>query len=256
MKAIILAAGMGTRLGKYTEDLPKGMLNFNGRPLIEWQIRQLRKAGVKDIVIVTGYKREKISYPGIRCYHNPEYATTNMVESLMCARTELNSDILVVYSDIIYTSGLAKLAAEYKGDIGVAIDRSWRSYWQMRYGTTENDLESLTVNNNKIVELGKPIVNSSGIDYRYIGMIKFSPKGIGKMLDLYDIKKSGNEPWLQSGKEFKQGYMTDLLNELIAAGNKVEPIISDGGWLEFDTVQDYEVTSKLFAEGKISDKFF
>ena len=60
MKAIILAAGMGTRLGKYTEDLPKCMLNFNGKPLIEQQVETLRRCGITDITIVRGYMPDKI----------------------------------------------------------------------------------------------------------------------------------------------------------------------------------------------------
>ncbi|MBI4931327.1 MAG: phosphocholine cytidylyltransferase family protein [Bacteroidetes bacterium] len=252
MKAIILAAGMGTRLGKYTENMPKGMLNFNGKPLIEWQILQLRKAGIDQIIIVTGYKKEKINFSNIHYYHNPNYATTNMVESLLCARDELNSDILITYSDIIFTDKLAKLITESKADIGVAVDKSWRDYWQMRYGTTENDLESLTVKDNKIVELGKSVNNSLGIDFRYIGMIKFSVNGIQRALDIYDNKKMKNEYWIQSGKEFKQGYMTDMLNELILMGNIVTPIVSDGGWLEFDTFEDYEIVLKKIKGGIIT----
>ena len=256
MKAIILAAGMGTRLGKYTENLPKGMLNFNGRSLIEWQIFQLKKCGIDQIIVVTGYKKEKINYTGVQYYHNYEYASTNMVESLLCARKELDSDVLVTYSDLIFTDRFVKLALESRADIGVAVDKSWKDYWNLRYGTTEHDLESLTIKNGRIAELGKPVSSSSGIDFRYIGIIKFSVKGIQKALDIYDAKKSKNEKWIQSGKEFKQGYMTDLLNEVILSGNVVTPIISDGGWIEFDTVADYEIILKKLKEGAIKDDFF
>jgi len=88
MKAVILAAGMGVRLGKYTAGLPKGMLNFAGKTLIERQIDTFRKAGVGDIIIVTGYNAEKIPYKGVRYCHNPNYESTNMVESLFCAEAE------------------------------------------------------------------------------------------------------------------------------------------------------------------------
>ena len=164
MKALILAAGMGTRLGRYTENLPKGMLSFNGRPLIEWQLMQLRSAGIEDISIVTGYKSETIAYPGVRYFHNPDYATTNMVESMLCAREILSSDLLVTYSDILFTRALASQVRDFTGGIGVAVDSAWREYWMLRYGTTENDLESLTVKNGAITELGRPAASSAGID--------------------------------------------------------------------------------------------
>ena len=73
MKAIILAAGMGTRLGKYTENLPKCMLNFNGKTLIQHQIDTLRECGITDIIIVKGHVPEKIQIPGVKYYINDDY---------------------------------------------------------------------------------------------------------------------------------------------------------------------------------------
>lgn len=256
MRAIILAAGMGIRLGQYTKNIPKAMLSFNGKPLIKWQIEKLREIDITDINVVTGYMHEKIDFDGLTYFYNPDYASTNMVESLMCARDILNTELIVLYSDIIFTNSLVDLVANCKSDIGVAVDKSWRDYWKLRYGSTENDLETLSVENGKIVELGKTVDSSCGIDYRYIGIIKFSDKGIQKALEIYDNKKASNEAWMQSGKPFKQGYMTDLLNELIIKGHTVEPIISDGGWVEFDTVQDYEVMIRINKEGRIDHQFF
>ena len=100
--AIILAAGMGTRLGKYTENLPKGMLNFNGKPLIQWQVDTLRSCGINDIIIVKGYEPDKINIEGVKYYENKDYANTNMVETLMEAEDEMDDEILVCYADILY----------------------------------------------------------------------------------------------------------------------------------------------------------
>ena len=130
MKAIILAAGMGTRLGKYTSNLPKAMLKFNGRPLIEWQIMQLRKAGYNDIIIVTGYKKEKFKLRNVKYYHNSEYDSTNMIESLLCAKEELVGEVLVCYGDIIYTQDVLKDIANFNGEIGVSADKNWKKYWK------------------------------------------------------------------------------------------------------------------------------
>lgn len=256
MKAVILAAGSGNRMGKYTENLPKGMLSFNGKPLIEWQISQLRRAGISDIIIITGYMREKINYPGVTYFHNEEYSKTNMIETLLCAREILNSDLLVCYSDIIYTGALLRLAIASRSDVGVSVDSAWRGYWLQRYGSTETDLESLVVKNGKITEIGQPVSSSAGINYRYIGLNKFSAAGIGEALRLYDEKKAKNESWLQSRKTFKNGYMTDLLHELIQRGVEVQPIVTSGGWLEFDTCQDYDVTCELLKSGAIDGGFF
>ena len=99
MKAIILAAGLGTRLGKYTKNLPKCMLIFNEKPIIEWQVQTLRKAGITDITVVKGHMSEKINLPGVKNYVNENYAQTNMVETLFTAVKELNDDVLICYDD-------------------------------------------------------------------------------------------------------------------------------------------------------------
>ena len=68
MKAIILAAGVGSRMKKYTKSLPKGMMKINGKTLIERQIQVLKTVGIKKIIIVKGYKSEMINYKGIKYY--------------------------------------------------------------------------------------------------------------------------------------------------------------------------------------------
>ncbi len=241
MKVVILAAGMGTRLQKYTRNQPKGMLEFNGKTLIQRQIEIFKNLGIDDIIIVTGYKKEKIGYTGVRYYNNEDYAVTNMVETLFCAREEFNSDILVSYSDILYDYKLAEKIVESPHDIAVAVDNEWRRYWNLRYNTTEIDLESLVVSDDgRITEIGKPVYNSAGINHRYIGLIKFSKKGIKNAIRCYDRKKIKSEKWSQSGHLFLQGYLTDLIHEVIVSGNDVNAVVTQNGWLEFDTVEDYE----------------
>ena len=243
MKAIILAAGRGTRMGKYTENLPKGMLLFENKTLIERQIETLRQAGIQDIAIATGYEAQKINYKNVKYYHNAAWADTNMVETLMCAEEFLDDDILVAYSDILYTKNLVKLCAESKCDIGVAVDSDWKKLWKLRYGKVDFDLESLTVKNGLVTELGKEIETSENLDYRYIGLIKYSKKGIDILKNIYNERKSQNLNWTQSGKEFKKGYMTDILAEIINAGNEVNAVAVKGNWIEFDTEKDYEIIS-------------
>ena len=256
MKVVILAAGMGTRLGNYTKNLPKAMLHFNGKPIIEWQIGQLKKAGFRDISIITGYKKDVFKFKGVKYYHNKRYRNTNMLESLMCAKEELESDVLIAYADIIYTPTLLNKIMEFKGEIGVAADMNWREYWKLRYGTTEFDIESFKVINNQIIEIGRTLHSSEGIDCRYIGLIKFSKIGIQKALDIYSKKESENSNWKLSNKIFRQGYMTDLLNELIIKGNILNPIKCNGGWMEFDTSEDYEIMLKNLNLGLIKKDFF
>lgn len=85
MRAIILAAGRGTRLTPYTEDRPKCLTELGGMSLIGRQVATLRSGGVDDIVIAAGYKAEMLELPGTRMALNPNWESTNMVETLFCA---------------------------------------------------------------------------------------------------------------------------------------------------------------------------
>ncbi len=243
-------------MGVHTEGLPKGLLSIQGRSLIEWQLGRLRDEGVRDIIVVTGYRAEMLVFPGVSYYHNPSWADTNMVETLMCARAELRGDLLVSYSDIIYTQDLLHLALRSAVDIGVAADADWRAYWLSRFGTTETDLETLTVSSDgRITELGSPANSSEGLDYRYIGLLKFSGRGLSRILQIYDERKELQVPWPKSGKPFEQGYMTDLLQEAIVSGIEVTPIVTRGGWMEFDCAADYELACSLRATGRAEGLF-
>ena len=101
MNVIILAAGMGSRMGSLTKEKPKCFLKVNGVSLIEKLINQLREIGLKDISIVTGYKAKKFRFKNINFFYNKKFKSTNMVYSLMMAKKKLNRDTLIIYSDII-----------------------------------------------------------------------------------------------------------------------------------------------------------
>lgn len=84
MKAIILAAGRGSRMGGLTDTQPKGLVSLRGKPLLEWQLASLRAAGIHEIALVTGYRHEALSPYGLPMFHNPDWRRTNMVTSLAC----------------------------------------------------------------------------------------------------------------------------------------------------------------------------
>ena len=84
MKAIILAAGRGSRMRNIDEN-PKCLVLLRGKSLLDWQLEALRGAGIKQISIVTGYKRELLLDKGLKEFNNNRWMLTNMVRSLMCA---------------------------------------------------------------------------------------------------------------------------------------------------------------------------
>ena len=259
MKAIILAAGMGTRMGKYTKDLPKCMLNFNGNTLIERQIGTLRSAGIRDIIVVKGYMPEKINISGVKYYINEDYANTNMVETLMRAETEMNDDILVCYGDILYQKNVVEKVIEANVDIGVTVDTDYLDYWRARLDNWQDDVESMVIGKGgNIVEIGVPNCELEKAKVRYVGLLKFSKKGIEILKKIYHKNREkyfdSSEKFMNS-KCFKKMYMTDMIQLIINSGQKVYPVKIQHGWLEFDANEDYEKEMEWLKNGAIK-RFF
>lgn len=256
MKAIILAAGQGTRLKKYTENLPKGMLVFEGKTIIERQIELYQECGLKDIIVVCGFAADKIHYKGIKYFMNEAYAETNMVESFMTARSEFGDDVILSYSDILFTKNMLQTMISSRGDFAVAVDKEWKKYWMMRYGRVDFDTESLKIDCNKnIISLGLENPLLEDIDARYIGLLKFSKDGLNAITKLWDDNYAEymERPWQQSGKTIRKAYMTDLLNALIENGKQVKAVEFVNEWIEFDTNEDYEKACLWARNGKLKN---
>lgn len=258
MKAIILSAGEGTRLRPLTNDVPKCMVKLFGKSLLEWQLNVFHKCDVNDISVVTGYKSEKISYSNVKYFHNPNYAITNMVETLFCARDILNDDVIVSYGDIIFEQNVLERLLNSKHDISIVVDQNWKKYWQKRFHNILDDVESLRLKNNIICDLGNKVQNLDEVQGQYIGLMKFSRKIIGELIHFYDTAKNksaeGKNP-LNSNIPFEKSYMTDFIRGLIHKGYEVNAIFIQNGWLELDSINDYNVYSEMY-KTKILDEFF
>ncbi len=197
---------------------------------------------INNITIVTGYYADKIKYEGVKYFHNENYDNTNMVSSLFCAEDILFGNVIITYADIIFSEEVLESLIEFKNSIGVAVDKNWKKYWMLRYGKINHDTESLLIKNNKIMNLGIPNCNPNDCDSRYIGLIRLNEAGSKIIKNQYfNSMESGTKIILQSKNDFNNMYMTDLLMLIINSGNIIEPISVNNGWLEFDTVDDYEL---------------
>src|SRR3989338_11374702 len=169
MKAIIIAGGLGTRLSKYTKDTPKGMLKFLGKSLIERQIDTLRDCGINDIIIVRKHLKDKINFSGIKYIDENPDEDGNMLRGLFQAKSEFNDDIIMTYGDVIFQKSVMEKVIKTKCDVGVVVDKSWRSYWTARLGSDTEDTESLVLDAMKdnITRLGIPNPPQNELDARY-----------------------------------------------------------------------------------------
>ncbi len=240
MKAVILAAGEGTRLKKYTKTIPKCMLPFLGKTILQRQVDLLRECGITDIIVVRGYLSNKIDIEGVKYLEQAE-SGVNMLVNFFLSKKEFDDDILMIYGDILFEEDVLRKVIDFEGEVGCVVDINWRDYWMARHGSDKEDTESLELDADNIVSLGDPNPINKDIDARYIGMVKFSKGILNKAEKVYGRAKNRfwDKPWYNS-PSLKEGYMTDFLQALIDNGVKVKAIKISQGWLEFDTVNDYE----------------
>lgn len=257
MKAIILAAGMGSRLGRYTANRPKCLLEVGGQSLLERQVATFTRLGITDIVVVKGYAAEAVTLGGVRYYINDAYADTNMVFSLFCAEPEIEGEVVISYADILYEdSVLRSLLNASVSDILVVVDMAWRRYFEDRFDDPFSEAESLILGTDlRILDIGRSHPPVTDIQAQYIGLIKLTTIGSQVFRQAYHQAKDEfwNKPW-QRGRVFQKAYMTDFLQALIDAGNPVSAVSVENGWIEFDTAADYERVLEWSARGTL-DRF-
>ena len=232
MKGIILAAGRGRRMGNLTEDNPKCLLKFKGKPLIEWQILAMKKAGILEIGIVTGYKKELLEQYGLHCFHNPEWEKTQMVESLFCAEVWLRSTTCIVsYSDIFYTPKAIVSLKNSLGPIAITYDKNWLQLWTKRFKKPLDDAETFKIDTNgKVLEIGNKTNDPSEIMGQYMGLLKLSPESWPEMNQIRSALSKSENQSLQ---------MTQLLQKIIhKKALNVTGVAYSQKWYEIDSAQD------------------
>ncbi len=245
---IILAAGAGNRLKPYTADCPKCMLQLGDKTLIERQLQTLEICGLTNISIITGYLKEKIEALGYPTAVNPDWETTNMVMTLWHALDKLEDDIIISYADIIYQRSVLETLLASDADISVVVDRGFRKYWETRFKNPLDDLESLRISpEGHIQYIGQKVKSIDEIEAQYIGLMRF--KGTG----LKSLKNYMNSVFKTD--RFKKMYMTDLLQDIINQGDPVKAVTISHGWLEIDSLKDYQNARKWFEDGSITEFF-
>ncbi len=240
MRAIILAAGRGSRMGQLTDDKPKCMVEVCKSPLIHQQISALQEAGITEIAVVTGYLRDKIHpQPEVQFYNN-EWHDTNMVASLYCAKDWLSeSDCIISYSDIFYESSAVTTLLNCAAGIAITYDPYWRELWQQRFDNPLEDAETFKFDAAGILtEIGKKTKNFDDVQGQYMGLLKLSSSS------WQDVSKFLEQC---SEQAFKKMDMTTLLNHLITSrGYDICALPYEGRWGEVDSITDKALYDRLY----------
>jgi choline kinase len=239
MKAIILAAGQGTRLRPLTDNLPKCMVPYRGTPIIHHIVSAMRRCGIDDISIVTGYCAHRIDVDGVRYFRNPEFQSTNMVSSLFCAEDAMAGDCIVSYADIVYTPEVLRALMVSAGELSVVIDTRWEELWRLRMENPLEDAETLKLDGEgNLIELGKKAASYGEISGQYIGLFKISGDAMERFRGFYHAM---DRTALYDGKDFDNMFMTSLLQNVIERLMPIRAVPVERGWIEIDSMEDLNI---------------
>ena len=246
MQAIILAAGMGKRLGEYTKENTKCMLPVNGVRLIDRVLTQLSSLNLKRVVIVVGYKGQNlIDYIGqryedklrIEFVNNPIYDKTNNIYSLALAKDKLQEDdTILIESDLIFSDKLFSMAVEstYPNLALVAKYESWMDGTMVRVDDNQNIISFVPKQAFKYSEIESY--------YKTVNIYKlskeFSTHKYVPFLEAYSKALGNNEYYEQ---------VLRVITMIDHAEMKALPI-GDEKWYEIDDLQDLDIAETIFAD--------
>jgi L-glutamine-phosphate cytidylyltransferase len=245
MRAVILAAGRGSRMANLGEDRPKCLVQLAGKPLIERQIAALRHGGADEIGIVRGYRAEMIDYAGFHFFANHRWAETNMVMSLVTAAEWLRSGpVIVSYGDIFYHGEVVRGLSSTAGDLVIAYDRAWRQLWSRRFADPLTDAETFRIDSNgRLLEIGGKATDIEDVTGQYMGLLKFTPRAWSTIETLLHELEPATRDRLD---------MTALLRRLLHQKQfTVNTYPTDGQWGEIDNPEDVALYEDMARTGEL-----
>lgn len=245
MRALILAAGRGSRMGALCHERPKCFVELDGHRLIERQLAALRHAGITQIAIVRGYRAELFDLAEVVYFDNERWAETNMVMSLATAADWLRcAPVLVSYGDIFYRSEVPRALAGTTDPLTISYDRDWRRLWARRFADPLSDAETFRVDaSGALLEIGGKTHRIEDIQGQYMGLLKFTPTAWSAVEALLATLEAPVRDRLD---------MTGLLRRLLAGGSlRIGTIATDGGWGEIDQPADVALYHAMIGGGEL-----
>jgi choline kinase len=247
-KAIILSAGQGSRLLPLTRDIPKCLIAFNGRTLLGWQVAALVANGIREIVVVTGFRTEQVEDHAlalqqetgahIRTMFNPFYQVADNLGTCWIAREEMDRDFLILNGDTIVSDEIvARLIAGAHEPITVTVD--------IKPAYDDDDMKVNRDEAGRLLAIGKRLLPHES-NSESIGMLGFTGDGPG-------IFRNQVEQMMRTPEGVERWYLRAI--DIIAKGFRVGTCSIEGlDWQEVDFPQDVDaamaLTARWQAEGR------
>lgn len=235
MKVVIPAAGIGSRLLPSTNECPKCLLKVKGKPILEYQLEALQDNGIRDVILIVGYCKERIidflaqekfDLLNFEVIVNDKYATTHSINSLWLAKKKLCDGFIYLNSDLLFHERLLSELLNHEGDCGIIVDRSPM--------IPNDDMFKAELQDDKIVLLDKslPLETADGVA---VGPAKFNAGIARQFLALLDtLVRSKRHKWVYSAfSEFSKEYCFHAID-------------SKGlYWVEIDDPDDLRIAERI-----------
>ena len=228
MQGVILAAGQGTRMGNL--EIPKCLLKIDDITLIEYQLTCLKKLGIDDILIVTGYNDQMIKQhlgSKVKYAFNKNFENTNNLHSLSKAKDFVTNDFICLHADLLFHPDILRKCVEHKSMICLAVERN-----------TRDETMRVEIDQKNILQINKtiPFEDSHG---NFIGMVKFHKEIVESLFDnISELIKKNNS----------NAYFVLAIEKMIKKGHKVEFIETKNlPWIDIDEKNELESAKKIFS---------
>jgi choline kinase len=238
MKAIILAAGVGSRIRPLTDHTPKPLLKIGTKTILQRMIDAILAAKIKEIIVVTGYRSDQIknylrqSYPGVPFHfiNNEKYTETNTGYSLHLTKQIVGEDEFIKFdADVVFETAILKKLLKTKTS-ALCIDKNIH--------LEAEEVKVITDKSMRVLEVGKKL-NPQKANGESIGIEKIDSSAAKVLFAELEALMKNKANW--------QEYYDDTYTTLVQKRIPMQAVDITGlRWVEIDTIKDFEKANKLF----------
>jgi phosphoenolpyruvate phosphomutase len=236
-QVVVLAASRGVELGELTEHKPKAMVSIAGTPLLGHIVSSFNAAGIKDITVVRGYRREAVNLPNLRYVDNEEYADSGELVSVQRALRSFSPDekreTVICYGDVLFKKYVPEILLDVSDELAIIVDTHWRestTRTRADFVTCTSPFGRTTYNKKVLLKRIDPTLTENDSHGEWMGFLKVA----GGALDL--VCRTVDRMLLDPANRYAK--VPNLINALVESAHPVRVVYTTGHWLDIDRLDD------------------
>ena len=252
---IIPAAGEDPIFKSLLNGKPKAMLEVKGRSLLSRQVETINANGLNDIYVVAGYGRDQLEADSIEVLENKNYRNGSMLHSIFTAREQMSNGFFMLYSDILLGEDILAKLKRCNEDIILVVDIAV----QYQENKDQNDVDYVIgkkrhtnerrqisfVCENLVSKIGNKI-NPETATHEFIGLARFSKTGAEQFIQTFDDCIKNYQGSFQEADDINQFTFTDLIQEMIDRGFRINFMEIHKDWIEIHRPEDVDLANQMF----------